>query len=233
LEEDESAGANPVWVGFGRLRETFGEMRQYRDLVVFLVAYWFFIDGIHSIPKLATIYGASLDIGSGALLGGIVVSQFVGIPFTFAFGSLAGRIGPMRGIYIGLAAYTVLTFLAVFVSKGWHFYALTAGVGVLQGGIQALSRSVYATIVPRAKSSEFFSFYSVFGKFAGIVEPALFALVVTLTSTARLAILSLALFFVIGMVILSRVDLEKGRRVAREEDASTRTVPAGVETYGP
>ncbi|HZY65699.1 MAG: MFS transporter [Actinomycetota bacterium] len=224
LEEDESIGANPVRIGLRRLRETFGEVRQYRDLFVFLVAYWFFIDGIHSIPKLATIYGASLGIGNSALLGGIIVSQFVGIPFTFAFGSLAGRIGAIRGIYVGLVGYTVIAVLAMFVSTGWHFYVLAAGVGVLQGGTQALSRSVYATMVPKVKSSEFFSFYSIFGKFAGIVGPTLFALVVTITSTARLAILSLAIFFIIGMVILSRVDLAKGQRTAREEDASARAI---------
>ena len=167
LEADETLGANPIRVGFGRLRETFGEVRQYRDLSLYLVAYWFFIDGIHSIPKLATIYGASLNIDSGALIGGIIVSQFVGIPFTFAFGFLAGRIGAVRGIYVGLVGYVGITVLAMFVTTGWHFFALAVGVGILQGGTQALSRSVYSKMVPKAKSSEFFSFYSVFGKGRG------------------------------------------------------------------
>ena len=125
--------ANPIRVGFGRLKETFGEVRQYRDLSVYLVAYWFFIDGIHSIPRLATIYGASLNIDSGALIGGIIVSQFVGIPFTFAFGSLANRIGAVRGIYVGLVGYVGITVLAMFVSTGWHFFALAVWVGMLQG----------------------------------------------------------------------------------------------------
>ncbi|CAN5608384.1 MFS transporter [soil metagenome] len=224
LEAEETLGANPVRVGFRRLKETFGEVRQYRDLFVYLVAYWFFIDGVHSIPKLATIYGASLDIGNSALIGGIIVAQFVGIPFTFAFGALAGRIGAMRGIYVGLVGYVVITVLAMFVATGWHFFVLAVGVGILQGGTQALSRSVYSKMVPKAKSSEFFSFYSVFGKVAGILGPALFALVVSLTDTGRIAIASLAIFFVVGILILSRVDVEKGQRVAREEDAATYTV---------
>lgn len=224
IEENEMPGANPVRAGFSRLRETFGEIKQYRDLSIFLVAYWFFIDGVHSIPRLAIIYGASLDIGNGALIGGIVVSQFVGIPCTFAFGALAGRIGAKRGIYMGLFGYIGITVLAMFVSTGWHFFALAGGVGVLQGGTQALARSVYAKMVPKAKSSEFFSFFSVFGKVAGILGPALFALIVSLTGTGRIAIASLALFFVIGILILSRVNIEEGRRVAREEDAATRTV---------
>lgn len=230
LEADETLGANPIRVGFARLRETFGEIKQYRDLSIYLLAYWFFIDGIHSIPKLATIYGASLNIDSGALIGGIIVSQFVGIPFTFAFGSLAGRIGAMRGIYVGLLGYVGITVLAMFVSTGWHFFALAVGVGMLQGGTQALSRSVYAKMVPKAKSSEFFSFYSVFGKVAGILGPALFALVVSITDTGRIAIASLAVFFVVGMVILSRVDIEKGRQVAIQEDAATYTADATPES---
>ena len=223
LEADETLRVSPIRAGFGRLKETFGEIRQYRDLFVYLIAYWFFIDGVHSIPKLATIYGASLNIDSGALIGGIIVAQFVGIPFTFAFGALAGRIGAVRGIYVGLVGYVVITVLAMFVSTGWHFFVLAAGVGVLQGGTQALSRSVYSKMVPKAKSSEFFSFYSVFGKVAGILGPALFALVVSLTDTGRIAIASLAIFFVVGILILSRVDIEKGRQVAREEDAATHT----------
>ncbi|CAN5900800.1 MFS transporter [soil metagenome] len=230
LEEDESIGANPITVGFGRLRETFGEIRQYRDLFVYLLAYWFFIDGVHSIPKLATIYGADLGIGTGALIGGIIVAQFVGIPFTFAFGTLAGHIGAVRGIYIGLVGYAVITVLAMFVATGWHFFALAVGVGILQGGTQALSRSVYTKMVPKAKSSEFFSFYSVFGKVAGILGPALFALVVSITDTGRIAIASLAIFFVAGIVILSRVDVEEGQRVAREEDAATYTIARGTKS---
>lgn len=224
IEEDEIPGANPIRVGFGRLKETFSEVRQYRDLSIFLVAYWFFIDGVHSIYRLATIYGASLGIGSGSLIGGIIVAQFVGIPCTFAFGFLADRIGAKRGIYVGLFGYLVITILAMFVATGWHFFALAAGVGMLQGGTQALARSVYAKMVPKAKSSEFFSFFSVFGKVAGILGPALFALVVSLTDTGRIAIASLAIFFVVGILVLSRVDIEEGRRVAREEDDSTRQV---------
>ena len=136
------------------------------------------------------------------------------------------RIGAVRGIYVGLVGYVGITVLAMFVSTGWHFFALAFGVGMLQGGTQALSRSVYSKMVPKAKSSEFFSFYSVFGKVAGILGPALFALVVSLTDTGRVAIASLAIFFVVGILILSRVDIEKGRRVAREEDAATHTVDA-------
>ncbi len=228
LEADETLGANAIRVGFGRLRETFGEVRQYRDLSLYLIAYWFFIDGIHSIPKLATIYGASLNIDSGALIGGIIVSQFVGIPFTFAFGALAGRIGAVRGIYVGLVGYVGITVLAMFVTTGWHFFALAVGVGILQGGTQALSRSVYSKMVPKAKSSEFFSFYSVFGKVAGILGPALFALVVSLTDTGRIAIASLAVFFVVGILVLSRVNVEKGQQVARMEDATTHVADTGA-----
>ena len=177
---------------------------------------------------MATIYGASLNIDSGALIGGIIVSQFVGIPFTFAFGFLAGRIGAVRGIYVGLVGYLGITILAMFVTTGWHFFALAVGVGVLQGGTQALSRSVYSKMVPKAKSSEFFSFYSVFGKVAGILGPALFALVVSLTDTGRIAIASLAVFFVVGLLILSRVNVEKGQQVARMEDATTHVADAGA-----
>ena len=221
IERDETAGSNPVRIGFARLGETFREIRQYRDLSIYLVAYWFFIDGIHSIQALAAIYGADIGIDNSALISAIVVSQFVGIPCTFAFGTLAARIGARHGIYVGLVGYTGITVLAMFITTAWHFFVLAAGVGMLQGGTQALARSIYARMVPKAKSSEFFSFYSVFGKAAGILGPALFALVVSITDTGRIAIASLAVFFIVGMLLLSRVDIERGGRVAREEDAAT------------
>lgn len=225
LEADEGPRQNPVRVGARRLRETFSELRQYRHAFKFLLAYWLFIDGIHSIQKLAAVYGYEIGIDQNALIGALIVAQFVGIPFTFAFGALAARIGPKRGIYLGLIAYTFITGFAYFVTEAWQFWALAFAVGMVQGGTQGLSRSLYASMIPKAKSSEFFSFFSIFEKFAGIMGPAIFGLVGQLTGTSRLGILALVVFFLLGMLLLRSVDVAEGRRAAAEEDAATRIVP--------
>lgn len=224
LEARERPGGGAVRASFARLRETFGEVRQYRDLFKFLIAFWFYNDGIGTIIKMATIYGTEIGIGQGSLIGALLLVQFLGIPFTFAFGGLAHRIGTRNGLYLALAVYAVIAIFGYFVASAWHFWVLAAAVGVVQGGAQGLSRSLYATMVPRAKSSEFFGFYSVFAKFAGIAGPLVFALVGQLTGTGRLGILALVVFFVGGIVLLSRVDIDEGRRVARREDATLRMV---------
>lgn len=221
----EAPRVNPVRVGFARLRETFGEIRRYRELFKFLLAYWLYIDGIHTIQKMATIYGAEIGIGTGALIGALLLVQFVGVPFTFLFGALAGRIGTRRGIYLALAVYTLLAVMGFFIRSAWHFWALALVVGMVQGGAQGLSRSLYATLIPKAKSSEFFSFFSIFEKFGGVAGPAVFGLVGTLTGTSRFGILALVAFFIGGIVLLSRVDIEEGKRAARRENATL--APAG------
>lgn len=222
LEPDESVRVNPLVAGFARLRETFGAIRQYRELGIFLIAFWLYADGFGTIIKMAAIYGAEIGIGRNALIGTFLVVQFVGIPFTFAFGALAGRIGARGGIYIALVVYTLVSVFAFFMSEEWHFWALGIAVGMVQGGVQSLSRSLYATLVPKAESGEFFSFLSVFQKFAGIVGPLVVAQVSLVTGSGRFGILALVIFFVGGMLILSRVDIDAGRRAARREDAQFR-----------
>lgn len=222
LEAGESGTQNPVTVGFRRLRETFGEIRQYRQLFLFLLAYWLYIDGVHTIQKMAVVFGAELGIERGSLIGAILLVQFVGIPATFAFGALASRIGPKTGLYIALTVYALISVFGYFLREAWHFWVLAIAVGLVQGGAQALSRSIYATMVPRAKASEFFSFFSIFEKFGGVVGPALFGIVAQSMGSNRPAILAIIVFFIGGIALLTRVDIEEGRRVARAEDARTR-----------
>jgi len=221
----ESGAASATAAAARRLRGTFGELRRYRHLLRFLLAYWLYIDGVGTIIKLATIYGSEIGIGASALIGALLLAQFVGIPFTFAFGALAARAGVQAGLYVALAGYAVISVCAYFVREAWHFWALAVAVATVQGGAQALSRSLFASMIPAAKSSEFFSFFSVFEKFAGIMGPALFGLIAQLTGTSRAGIATLVVFFLGGMALLARVDVAEGRRAALRED--TELHPAG------
>jgi MFS transporter, UMF1 family len=225
LEADERPRRNPARVALQRLRETFRELRRYRQAFLMLVAFLIYNDGIATIIKLSAIYGDDIGLGTQALIGAIFIAQLVGIPFAFLFGSLAGRFGPKRLILAGLVVYMGVSVCAYFLRTEAQFLALAVVVGMVQGGTQALSRSLFASFIPRHKSSEFFGFWSVLEKFAGVVGPALFATVHGLTGESRQAILSLIAFFVLGALLLTRVDVEAGRAAAREADRGLR--PAG------
>ena len=222
LETDERRGENPVWMAFTRMGETFRELRGFRQAFVFLLAFLIYNDGIQTIIKMATAYGTELGIGQGALIAAILLVQFVGIPFSFLFGALAGRIGAKRAVFLGLAAYTVISVLGYFMRTATHFFVLAILVGMVQGGTQALSRSLFATMTPPHKSGEFFGFFSVFEKFAGIFGPLLFWLAIELTGSSRAAILSVIAFFAIGGALLALVDVPEGERAAREAEALVR-----------
>ncbi|UCC74080.1 MAG: MFS transporter [Gemmatimonadota bacterium] len=226
LEEGEAANINPVRAGFKRLFETLREVRAHRELLILLLAFWLYSDGIGTIIKMGAVYAAEIGIGDTDIIGAFVLVQFLGIPFTFAFGALAGRIGARNGIYIALSVYTVISVFAFFMTTAWHFWALAVAISMVQGGAQGLSRSLYSTLLPKGKSSEFFAFFSVFDKFAGIMGPFLVGWIAALTGSGRYGIVSLVVFFIGGMWLLSRVDLEAGRRAALEEDATLRPVPA-------
>jgi MFS transporter, UMF1 family len=167
---------------------------------------------------MAGLYGAELQLPESALIGAIVMVQFVGVPFALLFGRLAARIGAKRAILLALGVYVAISILCYRMTQAWEFFLLAFLVGTVQGGSQALSRSLFASMVPRHKSSEFFGFFAVFEKFAGIFGPALFALTVHLTGSSRNAILSVVAFFVVGAFLLVFVNVEEGQRAAREAE---------------
>jgi UMF1 family MFS transporter len=221
VEEPAVADAEPLGspvaaarAGFGRLRSTAGEIRQYRQTFLFLAAFWLYNDGISTIITLSAAYATDIGLGRSAVIGALVVVQFVGVPFAFGFGSLADRIGAKRAISLGLLVYVGIALAGYFMTKAWHFFALAVLVATVQGGTQALSRSLYGSMVPAERSSEFFSFYNVSSKFASILGPLLFSVVGQVTGSTRFGILSLLVLFGGGLFVLLRVDVEAGQVAA-------------------
>ena len=219
LDPRETAPGHPVRMAIERLVRTFRELRSYRHAFVLLVAYLIYGDGIGTIIRLAAVYGAEIGIDQIALLGAIVVVQVVGIPATFGFGMLAGRIGAKQAILLALAVYTAVTVFAYFMTTAVEFFVLAFCVGLVQGGAQSLSRSLFASMIPRYKSGEFFGFFGVMDKFAGMMGPSVFALVIAATGSSRQGILSVIGFFVVGAALLLTVNEHEGRRVARAAQA--------------
>jgi len=197
---------NFITIGFSRMLSTVKEISKYRQPFIFLVAFWIYNDGIGTIIKLAIIYGAELGISPAALLGALLATQFIGIPFTILFGKMSKKIGTKNSIYVGLMVYTLISILAFFITTAIHFWILAIMVGTVQGGTQALSRSYYCTMIPEEKSAEFFGFYGMSSKFAGIFGPLLFAIVGTMTGSSRYGIVSIVIFFILGMILLSFVN---------------------------
>jgi MFS transporter, UMF1 family len=217
LEADETRRDNAVRMAFVRLWETFRELRGYRQAFLMLVAFLLYNDGIQTIIRMASIYGAEVGIDQNAQIAAFVIVQFVGVPCSFLFGALAHRIGAKRGIFLALTIYAGISVLGYFMTTTWQFFALAFLVGTVQGGSQALSRSLFARMIPKHKSSEYFGFFAVFEKFAGIAGPALFAASVTLFDSSRAAVLSVILFFVVGALVLTRVDVAAGEAQARSD----------------
>jgi UMF1 family MFS transporter len=190
------------------------------------VAFLIYNDGIQTIIRMATIYGTSLGIDETAMITALLITPFTGVPFAFLFGHAAGRVGPKPAVFAGLAVYGGITVLGYFMKTATHFFALAILVGMVQGGTQALSRSMFASMIPRHKSSEFFAFFGVFERYAGILGPLVFASMVEMTGSSRNAILAVLVFFIVGGAILAFVDVDSGRRSARAAEAGVTPVPS-------
>ncbi|HVG70141.1 MAG TPA: MFS transporter [Vicinamibacterales bacterium] len=221
LEADESARDNPIRVAFTRIWETFHEIRSYRNAFLMLVAFLLYNDGIGTMIRMSSIYATEVGIDRNSQIAAFVMVQFVGVPCSFQFGTLAGRIGPKPALFGALIVYTGISVLGYFMSTVWHFFVLAFLVGLVQGGAQALSRSLFARMIPRHKSSEFFGFFSVFEKFAGIAGPAIFFGSITLFGSSRAAVLSVIVFFIAGAIVLTRVNVRQG------EAEAVAAAPAG------
>jgi UMF1 family MFS transporter len=206
--------SHPLRASLQRLSLTFHNLRQYREAFKFLIAFWLYNDGIGTIISMAVIFGAEINISQGNLIGSILAVQFIGIPFSLLFGRLAGWMGTKRAIFLGLAVYTGISLGGYFIQTALHFWILAVLVGFVQGGTQALSRSLFGTMIPKSRSAEFFSFYDVSSKFAGIIGPFVFGLVGQLTGSSRLSVLALVIFFIGGGIILSTVNEKEGRAKA-------------------
>ena len=216
VKEPPAAGSRSDWVsaGFGQLLATLGKIRQLRVTFLFLLAYWCYIDGVDTIVRMAVDYGLSIGFDANNLMVALLITQFVGFPAALVFGQIGARWGAKQGIMLAIFAYLMILLWAYRMDAIWEFYLLAVSIGLVQGGIQALSRALYARLIPPGQSAEFFGFYNMLGKFAVVLGPLLMGGVGLLTHDSRLSILAIAILFVVGAILLHRVDVEAGRQAA-------------------
>jgi len=219
---DRAPKLQAVREGLQQLRDTFKEIRSFRILVLFLLAYWIYIDGVNTVIKTAVFFGDRvLGLEQAALITALLVTQFVAFPAAIAFGALGQRIGAKPAILLGLTVYlAALVYAWRFLHDAGDFYALAVAIGLVQGGVQSLSRSLYARLIPPSKTAEFFGFFNMVGKFATIFGPLLIAFtpLVIPGASERDGILSLSVLFLAGGFLLSRVRVAEGIEVARRAD---------------
>jgi len=209
-----ASGEGVMVSGFRQLFHTLREVRRLRVVALFLLGYWLYIDGVDTIVRMAVDYGLSLGFEANSLIVALLITQFVGFPAALAFGVLGERIGSKRAILLAIAVYIAVVVWARGMTSVREFYVLAVVVGLVQGGIQSLSRSFYARIIPAQKTAEFFGFYNMLGKFSVVIGPVLMGWVAHLTGSNRQAMLSIIVLFVLGGVLLWRVDEAEGRRMA-------------------
>ena len=218
VDEPDGSGSgwsvNVVQAGFKRVWTTLQEVRQLRNIWLFLVAYWLYIDGVDTIVRMAVDYGLSLGFDQNSLITALLITQFTGFPAALAFGWFGGRYGPKTGIFIGLAVYIIVTVWASVMDSVTEFYYLAFLIGLAQGGIQALSRSLYARMIPAGRSAEFFGFYNMLGKFAAILGPVMIGWVGIITGNPRTGILSLLVLFLVGGLVLVKVKVQEPNRIS-------------------
>ena len=198
-----------VMNSFFRVINTFKEIRQYKNLFYFLVAYWLYMDGIDTVVRMALAFGSDIGLASSELIVALIITQFIGFPSTIFFGLLAERFGLKILLYIGIGIYILICFGGLVISTIFGFYLLAGVIGLVQGGVQSVSRAVFSKMVPDGKDSEFFGFYNLVGKSAVIFGPMMMGLVSYLFSDPRAGIISLLILFVPGLLVLRMVEIKE------------------------
>ena len=198
--------------GWSQLVSTLSKIRQFKVVVTFLMAYWLYIDGVDTIIRMAVDYGTSIGFPASSLITALLLVQFVAFPATLIYSRFASKIGIKNALYTAILGYTLITIFGAFVSKEWHFYVIAVFIACFQGGIQALSRSLYSRIIPKNQAAEFFGFYNMLGKFAAIIGPPMMGYIGLITGNPRIGILSIVILFISGGFILTKVDLQEGER---------------------
>jgi len=198
-----------VMNSFFRVINTFKEIRQYKNLFYFLVAYWLYMDGIDTVVRMALAFGSDIGLASSELIVALIITQFIGFPSTIFFGLLAERFGLKILLYIGIGIYILICFGGLVISTIFGFYLLAGVIGLVQGGVQSVSRAVFSKMVPDGKDSEFFGFYNLVGKSAVIFGPMMMGLVSYLFSDPRAGIISLLILFIPGLLVLRMVEIKE------------------------
>ncbi len=203
-----------VKAGLQRLGETFSRMKKYPELLKFMVAYWFFFDGINTIIVMAATYGTTIGIKDDDLITALLITQFIGFPATLLFGKMADKFGSKKMLYTSLITYLVIVILGFFMTNALHFYMLACLVGLVQGGSQATARAIFSRMIPHGRTAEFNGFLSFTSRFFSFGGPLVFGLVKLISGSSRSALLAIAAFFIVGILLLRLVNLAKGEKEA-------------------
>jgi len=221
---DEKSLIDSIQDGLSQFKSTFDEIRNLKVVATFLVAYWLYIDGVDTVVRMAADFAITLGFDQIAIMGALVLIQFIAFFATLIYIKIASKIGLKNGIYAGIVAYMLILCGGYFVTEIWHFYCIAILIGCFQGGIQSLSRSLYSRIIPEKKSAEYYGFYNMLGKFAAVVGPLLMGTVTLLLNdiigdeqqAARFGLLSVGILFILGAYVFSKVDIAEGEAIAKK-----------------
>ena len=213
VKEQDSERENPRFFqalkqSFNEVYQTLSEVRKYKNVAIFLLAYWFYMDGIDTIVRMATAYGADIGLEASSMITALILTQFVGFPSTLIFGYFADRLGFKKILTIGILIYILISIFASRITTATEFYAMAIVVGLVMGGVQAVSRAYFSSIIPKDKEAQFFGFYNLVGKSAVVAGPALLAWISMIFNTPRAGILGLLVLFIPGLILLWMIPKE-------------------------
>ena len=200
-----AVSSHVVRAAYAELKSTIREVRRYRNVVFFLLAYWFYIGGVFTVIFMAANYGQRLGFTQQDLVKALMITNFVGFPATLLYGLFGHRFGPRRGIYFALAVYVAVSSWAVFMTEVQQFYIMAIIIGCVQGGVQGLSRSLYASLIPPDQPGEFFGFYNMVTKFSHVLGPVLVGLAATFSEDPKFVLLILLPLFIGGALLLRQI----------------------------
>ena len=203
-------------IGWSQLKSTFRQIKKMKIMMTFLLAYWLYMDGVDTIVRMAVKVGSSMGFEPSDMIIALIMVQFIGFPAALVFNWFSSKISPKNAILVAIFFYSIGTSLAYFMTSKIHFFMLAGMIGLFQGGIQAISRSLFARLVPKGKEGEFFGFFNMLGKFSAVMGPILLGSITLLTGSVRIALLSIVVLFVLGALMLYRVDFVEGEKLAKQ-----------------
>jgi UMF1 family MFS transporter len=205
-----AAGRETIRAAYGRLRETFLKIRNYRNIFIFLIAYWLYIGGLFTVIFMAVNFGQRLGFSDQDLVTALMITNYVGFPATLLYGLMAHRFGTKKAIYVGLLVYIAVVCWAAFLTEVRQFYAMSITIGMVQGGVQSISRSLFASLIPAEQTGEFFGFYNMLTKFAHVLGPVMIGIVGLITDEPKYILVAVLPMFLLGAVLLARVTAPDG-----------------------